>query len=49
MEEYKPAKTLSEQIEYLEKAKRVRFNVIDKERAKNILFRYNYINVITPF
>ena len=36
MEEYKPAKTLSEQIEYLEKAKRVRFNVIDKERAKNI-------------
>lgn len=49
MEEYKPAKTLSEQVEYLEKTKRVRFNVIDKEQAKNILFRYNYINVITPF
>ena len=49
MENYKPAKTLDEQVKYLETNKRVKFNIISKERAKDILFRYNYINVITPF
>ena len=46
---YKPAKKLDEQIEYLKSDKRVKFNVINEENAKKILFRYNYINVITPF
>lgn len=46
---YKPAKTLNEQLEYLNKNKRVQFNDIDENKAKEILFKYNYINVITPY
>lgn len=46
---YKPAKTLSQQIEYLHSTKRVQFNIIDEEKAKKILLRYNYVNVISPF
>lgn len=46
---YKPAKTTEEMINYLNENKRIFFNDIDKEKAKEILLRYNYINVITPF
>lgn len=46
---YKPAKTTKEQVKYLESTKRVVFNDISKEEAENILLRYNYINVITPY
>lgn len=46
---YKPAKTVSQQVQYLHDTKRVQFNKIDEEQAKNILFKYNYINVITPY
>lgn len=46
---YKKAKILEEQIEYLKENKRVQFNVINEEDAKDILFKYNYINVITPY
>lgn len=49
MATYKPAKTLDEQIQYLKENKRVCFNVIDEKSAKDILFKYNYINIITPF
>lgn len=49
MAAYKPAKTLDEQIKYLKENKKVCFNIITEKRAKDILFRYNYINVITPF
>ena len=46
---YKPSKTISEQIEYLKTNKNVVFNDISEEEAKDILLKYNYINVITPF
>lgn len=49
MATYKPAKTLEEQIEYLRNNKRVQFNIIDEKNAKDILFKYNYINVISPY
>ena len=49
MARYKSAKTLEEQIEYLKSNKRVRFNIIDEKSAKDILFKYNYINVISPY
>lgn len=49
MSTYKPAKTLDEQIKYLKENKRVCFNTIDERHAKDILFKYNYINIITPF
>lgn len=49
MSTYKPAKTLDEQIKYLKENKRVCFNIIDEKHAKDILFKYNYINIITPF
>lgn len=49
MSQYKIAKTIDEQIEYLKTNKRVKFNIIDEKEAKKILFRYNYINVISPF
>lgn len=46
---YKPAKTLDQQVDYLNSKKRVQFNLIDEDEAKEILLRYNYINVISPF
>lgn len=46
---YKNTKTVDELVEYLENEKNVTYNVINKEEAKKILYRYNYINVITPF
>lgn len=49
MAAYKPAKTLDEQIKYLKENKKVCFNIITEKQAKDILFRYNYVNVITPF
>lgn len=48
-QQYKIAKTISEQIEYLNKNKRVQFNCMDKDMAKDKLLEYNYINIITPF
>ena len=48
-QQYKIAKTISEQIEYLNKNKRVQFNCMDKDKAKDKLLEYNYINIITPF
>lgn len=49
MATYKPAKNTLAQIEYLKKNKRVTFNNIHEEQAQGILFKYNYINVITPY
>ncbi|MFV0394701.1 MAG: hypothetical protein ACK5LC_09940 [Coprobacillaceae bacterium] len=46
---YKPSKNLDEMISYLQDTKNIVFNEITKEEAKNILFEYNYINVISPF
>lgn len=46
---YKPAKTTEEMVEYLKQNKRIVFNKIDKKQAEDILLKYNYINVITPF
>lgn len=45
-QQYKIAKTISEQIEYLNKNKRVQFNCMDKDKAKDKLLEYNYINII---
>ena len=42
-QKYKIAKTISEQIEYLNKNKRVQFNCMDKDKAKDKLLDYNYI------
>lgn len=49
MHTYKPSKTVKEQVEYLESNKRVVFNEISKKEAEEILFKYGYINVITPY
>lgn len=49
MATYKPAKTSKEQVEYLKENKRVTFNTIHEELAQELLFKYNYINVITPY
>lgn len=49
MQHYKPSKTVEEQVEYLNQNKRVQFNEIDRENARDILLYNNYINVITPF
>ena len=45
-QQYKIAKTISEQIEYLNKNKRVPFNCMDKDKAKDKLLEYNYINIM---
>lgn len=49
MSTYKPAKNAQEQVEYLKANKRITFNSIHEEQARDILFKYNYINVITPY
>ena len=49
MTTYKPAKNAQEQIEYLKTNKKITFNSIHEQQARDILFKYNYINVITPF
>ncbi len=43
----KKSKTLDEQITHLEVNKKIEFD--NKQEAKEMLYRYNYINVITPF
>jgi len=48
-QQYKPAKTILEQLEYLNRNKRVQFNEMNKDLAGDKLLEYNYINVITPF
>lgn len=47
--DYKPAKTKEEMVEYLANNKNVVYEQISKDDAQNILFKYNYINVITPY
>ena len=49
MNEFKKPLTLDEQIVYIGINKRIVFNVFSKEKAKEFLLRYNYINTITPF
>lgn len=46
---YKTPKTLDEMIQHLKNSKNIVFNDISEENAKTILYKYNYINVITPF
>lgn len=46
---FKEPKTITEQIDYLKKEKRVKFDEITEAEAANILEKYGYINVITPF
>lgn len=48
-QKYKPAKSISEQIQYLNEKKRVQYNNMDKVSAGDKLLRFNYINIITPF
>ena len=47
--QYKTPKTIDEQIKYIADNKRVVFNNISEDAAKNILQKYGYINIITPF
>lgn len=47
--DYKEPKTVDQQLEYLATNKRVVYNEMSKRKAKDILTRYGYINVITPF
>lgn len=49
VEYYKTAKKVNEQLEYLEINKRVVFNQVNRQTAKDVLFRCNYINVISPY
>lgn len=44
VQQYKPAKTTIQQIEYLKNNKRVTFNEIGEDEASELLLRYNYIN-----
>lgn len=46
---YKKPLSIEEQIDYLEKSKSVVYNKCSKEEARHILYKYNYINVISPF
>ncbi len=46
---FEECKTLDEMINHLKESKRVVFNEINEEEAKEILYKHNYINVITPF
>lgn len=46
---YKETKSLDELITHLKENKNIKFNVIDEEEAKEILYTNNYINVVTPF
>lgn len=46
---YKPAKTLDKQVEHLKENKKVLFNILNEEQSKEVLLRYNYINVISPY
>lgn len=47
--DYKPAKTLQQQIDHLHDYKQVVFNQINEVNAKEHLLLYNYINIISPF
>lgn len=47
--EYKKPLSITEQIEYLKNNKRIIFNEIDEYEAGDILSKYGYINVISPF
>lgn len=49
MSKFKTPLTIDEQIEYLEKNKRVVYKKMSKEKAREILMVDNYINVISPF
>ena len=46
---FKIPKTPREQIEYLKDTKNVIFNDITEKEAEEILLKYKYINVITPY
>lgn len=45
----KKPKLLKDQISYLKDEKNIYFDRIDEEEAKDLLLRFNYINIITPF
>lgn len=47
--EYKQPLTIKQQIEHLKYKKRVVFDCIDEKAASSILYKSNYINVISPF
>ncbi len=49
MKQYKSTKSMDELIRYLYTNKKIRFNVISEEEAKVILWKNNYVNVVTPF
>ena len=49
VQEYKVAKSTTEQIEHLKENKRVTFNEISEDEASELLLRYNYINIISPY
>jgi len=46
---YKKPLTIDEQVEYLQAKKRVVYNTMSKEDAKEQLYEHAYINSITPF
>lgn len=49
IEVYKEAKTVQEMTQYLHDNKRVIYNEMSEAEAQEVLLKYNYINVITPF
>ena len=46
---YKKPLTIEQQVDYLEKSKRVVYKEISKEESGEFLYTHNYINVISPF
>ena len=49
LKKYKKPLTIEQQVDYLEKSKRVVYKEISKEESGEFLYTHNYINVISPF
>lgn len=49
MDVYKKPLTIEQQVNYLEKSKRVIYKEASKEESEKFLYTHNYINVISPF
>lgn len=49
MDVYKKPLTIEQQVNYLEKTKRVVYKEVSKEESEEFLYTHNYINVISPF
>lgn len=47
--QYPPSKTLDQLTKFLHETKHVQYNIISEKQAQIILWKFGYVNVITPF